>query len=159
MPRLPRFDVPDLTLHVIQRGNDRAPTFGGTDDPRCFRGCSLRASREHAVATDACVLTSNDVHLPATPGGRRWVGRQWVGRQGSGQATTKVESDPSFPFTRRRGGPRRLTAPAFAHRGGALTPRRPAFAPELPRFVACSPVPGWVFYASAECRADAGAPE
>jgi hypothetical protein len=31
MPRLPRFFVPDLPLHVIQGGNDRAPIFGGRD--------------------------------------------------------------------------------------------------------------------------------
>jgi uncharacterized protein (DUF2237 family) len=31
MPRLPRFFVPDLPVHVIQDGNDRAPIFGGRD--------------------------------------------------------------------------------------------------------------------------------
>ena len=68
MPRLPRFYVPDLPLHVIQRGNDRAPIFGGHDDLRFFRECLLRASREHGVAIHAYVLMTNHVHLLATPG-------------------------------------------------------------------------------------------
>jgi putative transposase len=67
MPRLPRFFVPDLPLHVIQRGNDRAPIFGGHDDLRFFRERMLRASREHGVAIHAYVLMTNHVHLLATP--------------------------------------------------------------------------------------------
>lgn len=27
MPRLPRIDLPDIPQHVIQRGNDRRPSF------------------------------------------------------------------------------------------------------------------------------------
>jgi putative transposase len=67
MPRLPRFYVPGLPLHVIQRGNDRAPIFGGRDDLKFFRDCLLRASREHSVAIHAYVLMTNHVHLLATP--------------------------------------------------------------------------------------------
>jgi putative transposase len=67
VPRLPRFYVPDLPLHVIQRGNDRAPIFGGRDDLRFFRKCLLRASREHGVAIHAYVLMTNHVHLLVTP--------------------------------------------------------------------------------------------
>ena len=50
MPRLPRFFVPDLPLHVIQRGNDRAPIFGGPDDLTFFRDCLWRTSRKYGVA-------------------------------------------------------------------------------------------------------------
>ena len=67
MPRLPRFYVPDLPLHVIQRGNDRAPIVFGIDDLRFFCECLLRASRERGVAIHACVLMTNQVHLLATP--------------------------------------------------------------------------------------------
>ena len=67
MPRLPRFYAPDLPLHVIQRGNDRAPTFGGRDDLRYFRKCLLRASREHGAAIHAYALMTNHLHLLATP--------------------------------------------------------------------------------------------
>ena len=67
MPRLPRFYVPDLPLHVIQRGNDRVPIFGGQADLDRFSNCLLRASREHAVAIHAYVLMTNHVHLLVTP--------------------------------------------------------------------------------------------
>ena len=67
MPRLPRFYAPDLPLHVIQRGNDRAPIFGGRDDLRFFRNRLLRASREHGVAIHAYVMMTNHVHLLVTP--------------------------------------------------------------------------------------------
>lgn len=91
------------------------------------------------MAIDACVLTGNEVHLLATPGGRRRVGRQ-----GSVRATTKVEPETSSRSPA-AGDPRRLTAPAFAHRGAALAPLRPAFTPELRRLVARSPGAGMVF--------------
>jgi hypothetical protein len=117
MPRLPRFCVPGLPSDVIQRGNDRAPIFGGTDDPRFSRECLLRTSRERAVTIDACVLTSNDDHLLATPGGCRWVGRR-----GSVRATTKVVSDPSSSFTR-RGGSRAGSPPPLSRIAAPRSPR------------------------------------
>jgi putative transposase len=67
MPRLPRFFVPDLPLHVIQRGNDRAPIFGGPDDLAFYRRCLAHAARDRAVAIHAYVLMTNHVHLLVTP--------------------------------------------------------------------------------------------
>jgi putative transposase len=67
MARLPRFFVPDLPLHVIQRGNDRAPIFGGRDDLQFFRECLAHAARDQAVAIHAYVPMTNHVHLLVTP--------------------------------------------------------------------------------------------
>ena len=67
MPRLPRFFVSDLPLHVIQRGNDRAPIFGGRDDLEFFRTCLAHAARDQGVAIHAYVLMTNHVHLLVTP--------------------------------------------------------------------------------------------
>jgi REP-associated tyrosine transposase len=67
MPRLPRFFVPDLPLHVIQRGNDRTPIFGSRDDLAFFRECLVHASRDHGVAIHAHVLMTNHIHLLVTP--------------------------------------------------------------------------------------------
>ena len=64
---MPRFFVPDLPLHVIQRGNDRQPIFRGCDDRRFFRECLRRVARDHGVAIHAYVLMTNHVHLLATP--------------------------------------------------------------------------------------------
>jgi putative transposase len=67
MARLPRFFVPEVPLHVIQRGNDRQPIFGGRDDVTFYRTCLARAAREHGVAIHAYVFMTNHVHLLATP--------------------------------------------------------------------------------------------
>ena len=67
MPRLPRFFAPDLPLHIIQRGNDRQPIFGGRDDVMFYRDCLARAARDCGVAIHAYVLMTNHVHLLATP--------------------------------------------------------------------------------------------
>jgi putative transposase len=67
MPRLPRFFVPGLPLHVIQRGNDRTPIFGGPDDRAFFQRCLDYAARDHAAAIHAYVLMSNHVHLLVSP--------------------------------------------------------------------------------------------
>ena len=67
MPRLPRFFVPDLPLHIIQRGNNRQPIFGGRDDVTFFRDCLARAARNRGVAIHAYVFMTNHVHLLVTP--------------------------------------------------------------------------------------------
>ena len=67
MARLPRFFVPEMPLHVIQRGNDRQPIFGGRDDVTFYRSCLARAAREHGVAIHAYVFMTNHAHLLATP--------------------------------------------------------------------------------------------
>lgn len=36
MARLPRYVVPGQPQHVIQRGNNRAQIFGGSEDYRCY---------------------------------------------------------------------------------------------------------------------------
>jgi putative transposase len=64
---MPRFFVPELPLHIIQRGNDRQLIFGGRDDVRFYRFCLARAARDHGVAIHAYVFMSNHVHLLATP--------------------------------------------------------------------------------------------
>jgi putative transposase len=67
MPRLPRFFVPDLPLHIVQRGNDRQPIFASRADVIFYRACLARAARDHGVAIHAYVLMTNHVHLLATP--------------------------------------------------------------------------------------------
>ena len=37
MPRKPRFTLPGIPQHVIQRGNNRAAIFFGPDDSACYR--------------------------------------------------------------------------------------------------------------------------
>ncbi len=86
MPRQPRFYYPGAVLHVIQRGNNRAPVFTRARDHLFYLDCLRDASRAHDVSIHAYVLMTNHVHLVASPGhvqalprmmqtlGRRYVG-------------------------------------------------------------------------------------
>lgn len=67
MPRLPRFFLDGVPLHVIQRGNDRVAIFGEAEDYVFFRRWLARTSREHGVSIHAYVLMTNHLHLLATP--------------------------------------------------------------------------------------------
>lgn len=67
MARLPRFFVPGLPLHVIQRGNDRQPIFRNVGDLAFYRACVAQAMRTHGVAIHAYVFMTNHVHLLVTP--------------------------------------------------------------------------------------------
>ena len=67
MARLPRYFVPGLPLHVIQRGNNREPIFAGEDDYRFYLECLKTAAESQGLAIHAYVLMTNHVHLLATP--------------------------------------------------------------------------------------------
>jgi len=83
MPRQPRFWFPGAVLHVVQRGNNRAPVFIVADDRRNFVDDLLAAARKHDVAIHAYVLMSNHIHLLATPGSAAGIPRtmQTAGRR------------------------------------------------------------------------------
>ena len=85
MPRSARVVLPDVPLHVTQRGVDRCPTFLSADD-FAFYLCALReASTESRCRIHAYVLMTNHVHLLLTPAGTaaparmmRSLGRRYV---------------------------------------------------------------------------------
>jgi putative transposase len=81
MARLPRFYIPGVPLHVIQRGNDRQAMFHGTSDRRLFLGLLREGSRRCSVEVHAYVLMPNHVHVLATPANADAMPRmmQWVG--------------------------------------------------------------------------------
>src|SRR4249920_3324616 len=67
MARLPRSFAEGEVQHVIQRGNNREPTFASEQDIVFYLDCLLRASQEHGIAVHAYVLMTNHVHLLVTP--------------------------------------------------------------------------------------------
>lgn len=67
MARLPRCFAEGEVQHVIQRGNNREPTFASEQDFAFYLDCLRRASQEHALIVHAYVLMTNHVHLLATP--------------------------------------------------------------------------------------------
>jgi putative transposase len=67
MSRLPRFFLPGVPLHVVQRGNDRRSIFLESDDYAFCRDCFWHAARKCGVAIHAYVLMTNHLHVLATP--------------------------------------------------------------------------------------------
>jgi putative transposase len=70
MSRPPRLILPAVPLHIIQRGNNRAPCFSNTTDYLVY----LTLLRQYAAATachvHAYVLMTNHVHLLLSTGSR-----------------------------------------------------------------------------------------
>ena len=83
MGRLPRYEVPGVPQHVIQRGNNRQPIFADDGDYRAYLGWLGLAAAEHGVAIHAYVLMTNHVHLLVTPNTAGGIGRtlQSLGRR------------------------------------------------------------------------------
>ena len=82
MPRKPRFYLPDVAAHVIQRGNNRQAVFFRDDDCRAYLAWLHEGAARHGCAIHAYVLMTNHVHLLVTPKARDAVSRmiQDVGR-------------------------------------------------------------------------------
>src|SRR5207249_3259001 len=102
MARPPRLELPDVPLHVRQRGINRAACFFTEVDRRFYLKCLAEAAAKRGCAVHAYVLMTNHVHIlvsPSEPGavgamlqdiGRRYVrvintihgrtGSLWEGR-------------------------------------------------------------------------------
>lgn len=83
MARLPRYSLPGVPQHVIQRGNNRTRIFLTDSDFFTFRNCLLTACHERDCRIHAYVFMTNHVHLvmtPESPDAIGWV-MQSVGRR------------------------------------------------------------------------------
>ena len=69
MPRQPRFNLADVPQHVIQRGNNRQPTFFIESDYERYLEYLASAAATHRCDVHAYVLMPNHVHLLVTPRG------------------------------------------------------------------------------------------
>ncbi|MDH5634110.1 MAG: transposase [Gammaproteobacteria bacterium] len=85
MPRKPRFYLPGVPAHVIQRGNCRQAVFFEDDDYHAYLHWLSEAIHKHDCEVHAYVLMTNHVHLlmtPATPEAIslaiQYVGRHYV---------------------------------------------------------------------------------
>ncbi len=68
MARKPRFYLPGVPQHVIQRGNNREPCFYAAADYRRYLELVQEAVLKNQAAIHAYVLMTNHVHLLVTPG-------------------------------------------------------------------------------------------
>lgn len=85
MARLGRYVLPDQPLHVIQRGNNRAPIFFHDEDYARYGRWLGEAAARCGCAVHAYVLMTNHVHLLVTPqadgslpGAMQSLGRRYV---------------------------------------------------------------------------------
>ena len=67
MARKPRFCLPGVPQHVIQRGNNREPCFFAEDDYHRYLGDLEASLRRNDCRLHAYVLMTNHVHLLLTP--------------------------------------------------------------------------------------------
>jgi putative transposase len=67
VPRPPRYPLIGVPQHIIQRGNNRQPTFFAEDDFRFYLQCLKEAATNHHCEIHAYVLMTNHVHLLMTP--------------------------------------------------------------------------------------------
>ena len=67
MPRPPRFVLPSVPLHIIQRGNNRLPCFVGPNDYLVYLDMLRECAIDCGCALHAYVLMSNHVHLLLSP--------------------------------------------------------------------------------------------
>ncbi|RSZ56765.1 transposase [Massilia atriviolacea] len=67
MPRRPRLTVPNVPLHIIQRGNNRLPCFFSEADYLVYLDMLRRSAQQAGCRVHAYVLMTNHVHLLLTP--------------------------------------------------------------------------------------------
>ena len=67
MRRRRRVHLPDMPLHIVQRGHNRDVCFFGEDDYFSYRHWLSEALKETDCALHAYVLMTNHVHLLLTP--------------------------------------------------------------------------------------------
>ncbi|MCU7930505.1 MAG: transposase [Candidatus Thiodiazotropha sp. (ex Codakia rugifera)] len=83
MPRKPRFYLPGIPAHVIQRGNSRQPVFFESDDYQAYLAWLKEGADKHGCTIHAYCLMTNHVHLLLTPESPEAISKtiQFVGRQ------------------------------------------------------------------------------
>ena len=63
MPRRPRLSLPNVPLHIIQRGNNRQACFFADEDYRCYLYWLAEYANKSGCRVHAYVLMTNHVHL------------------------------------------------------------------------------------------------
>lgn len=83
MPRKPRFYLPDIPVHVVQRGNARQAVFFDRPDYCSYLDWLHEGADRYGCAVHAYVLMTNHVHLLLTPRSTDSISRaiQHVGRK------------------------------------------------------------------------------
>ena len=83
MPRKPRFYLPGVPAHLVQRGHSREPVYFEKDDYTAYLHWMEEAAQRYDCAVHAYVLMTNHVHILVTPGKQNSISlmMQYVGRR------------------------------------------------------------------------------
>jgi len=82
MPRKPRFYLPGVPAHIIQRGNNRQAVFFCYENYHAYWSWLKSGAKAYGYTIHAYVLMTNHVHLLVTPQQADAISRfiQYVGR-------------------------------------------------------------------------------
>lgn len=82
MPRKPRFIIPDVPVHIVQRGRSREAVFHQEADYQIYLDYLKDASERYQCSIHAYVLMTNHIHILATPKDTQSITRmmQYIGR-------------------------------------------------------------------------------
>jgi putative transposase len=67
MPRRPRLTIPDIPLHIVQRGNNRLPCFFAETDYLVYLDLLRLSAQQAGCRIHAYALMTNHVHLLVSP--------------------------------------------------------------------------------------------
>ena len=83
MPRKQRFFIPEVPVHIVQRGNNRQPIFFDDGDYWAYLNWLKEGASRYGCDVHTYVLMTNHVHVLLTPRERESVSRamQYVGRR------------------------------------------------------------------------------
>ena len=83
MPRKPRFFLPDIPSHIVQRGHSREPVFFEDNDYYAYLNWLGDAAERYDCAIHAYVLMTNHIHILATPKDKQGISQmmQYIGRK------------------------------------------------------------------------------
>lgn len=85
MPRKPRFYLPGVPVHIVQRGHSRQTVFFEKDNYQAYLHWLKQAAARYQCQIHAYVLMTNHIHILATPSKHdsislmmQYLGRQYV---------------------------------------------------------------------------------
>ncbi len=83
MPRKPRFFLPNVPVHIVQRGHSRESVFFDDRDYRAYLGWLSESISRYECVIHAYVLLSNHIHILVTPKDKQGISRmmQYLGRR------------------------------------------------------------------------------
>lgn len=79
MPRKPRFYVPGMPVHVMQRGHNREAVFFSEQDYLEYLRCLKHAADQYGCKIHGYVLMTNHIHLLVSPENKDSIGQLFQG--------------------------------------------------------------------------------